>query len=71
MRPSPQLPTTDEGLYSRDTRYLSGYQLYINGQSWTLLNSGAIAFYASQTHLVNPRVVTEEVPLLREPWVSF
>src|SRR5262249_2978128 len=51
---------SDQGLYSRDTRYLSGYQLYINGKSWTLLNSGAIAFYASQTHLVNPMVVTEE-----------
>src|SRR3984893_5212374 len=50
---------SDQGLYSRDTRYLSGYQLYINGKRWTLLNSGAIAFYASQTHLVNPTVVTE------------
>jgi glycogen debranching enzyme len=51
---------SDQGLYARDTRYLSGYQLYINGVSWVLLNSGAIAFYASHTHLVNPRVVTEE-----------
>src|SRR5262249_29235675 len=38
---------------------LSGYQLYINGQRWVLLNSGAVAYYASQTHLVNPTVVTE------------
>ena len=44
-------PASDQGLYSRDTRYLSGYQLYINGASWALLNSGAIAFYASQTYL--------------------
>jgi glycogen debranching enzyme len=51
---------SDQGLYSRDTRYISAYQLFINGQTWTLLNSGAIAFYASQTFLVNPRVVTEE-----------
>jgi glycogen debranching enzyme len=51
---------SDQGLFSRDTRYLSGYQLYINGRNWTLLNSGTVAFYASQTHLVNPRVVTEE-----------
>src|SRR5262249_33536439 len=48
-------PASDQGLYSRDTRYLSGYQLYINGENWTLLNSGAIAFYASHTYLVNPR----------------
>jgi glycogen debranching enzyme len=53
-------PASDQGLYARDTRYLSGYQLYINGQRWTLLNSGAVAYYASQTHLVNPPVATEE-----------
>src|SRR5262249_51164107 len=53
-------PASDQGLYSADTRYLSGYQLFINGKSWTLLNSGAMAYYASQTHLVNPMVVTEE-----------
>jgi glycogen debranching enzyme len=51
---------SDQGLYSRDTRYISGYQLYINGKSWTLLNSGAVAYYASQTHLVNPAVITED-----------
>ena len=53
-------PASDQGLYSADTRYLSGYQLFINGKSWTLLNSGAMAYYASQAHLVNPMVVTEE-----------
>src|SRR5262249_53045951 len=53
-------PASDQGLYSRDTRYFSGYQLYINGKSWTLLNSGTIAFYASQTYLVNPMVATED-----------
>ena len=53
-------PASDQGLYSADTRYLSGYQLFINGKSWTLLNSGAMAYYASQTHLVNPLVATEE-----------
>lgn len=51
---------SDQGLYSSDTRYLSGYQLYINGERWTLLNSGAITYYASQVHLINPTVVTEE-----------
>lgn len=50
---------SDQGLYSRDTRYLSRYQLYIDGAPWTLLNSGAIAYYASRTYLANPKVVTE------------
>ena len=49
---------TDQGFYSRDTRYISHYQLYIDGKPWILLNSGAIAYYASRTYLVNPRVVT-------------
>ncbi|NGZ08427.1 MAG: amylo-alpha-1,6-glucosidase [Nitrospira sp. LK70] len=50
---------SDQGLYSRDIRYLSRYQLYIDGTPWTLLNSGAVAYYASRTYLVNPKVVTE------------
>jgi len=49
---------TDQGLYSHDTRYISHYQLYIDGKPWTLLNSGAIAYFASRTYLVNPRVIT-------------
>ena len=39
-------PASDQGLYSADTRCLSGYQLFINGKSWTLLNSGAMAYFA-------------------------
>ncbi len=50
---------SDQGLYSRDTRYISRYQLYIEGQPWTLLNSGAVAYYASRTYLINPKVMTE------------
>lgn len=50
---------SDQGFYSRDTRYISRYQLYIDGEPWTLLNSGAIAYYASRTYLVNPKVRTE------------
>lgn len=50
---------SDQGLYARDTRYLSRYQLFIDGEPWTLLNSGAVAYYASRTYLVNPKVMTE------------
>lgn len=50
---------SDQGLYCRDTRYVSHYQLYINGKPWTLLNSGAHAYYASRVYLVNPEVNTE------------
>lgn len=50
---------SDQGLYSRDTRYISRYQLYIDGRPWTVLNSGAIAYYASRIYLINPPVSTE------------
>jgi len=50
---------TDQGLYSRDTRYISLYHIYIDGRPWTLLNSGATAYYASRSYLVNPKIVTE------------
>src|SRR3982751_6723702 len=50
---------SDQGLYCRDTRYVSHYQLYINGKPWTLLNSGANAYYASRVYLVNPEIHTE------------
>ncbi|MCC2643137.1 MAG: hypothetical protein K0S45_3550 [Nitrospira sp.] len=50
---------SDQGLYARDTRYVSCYQLYIDGKRWTVLNSGAVAYYASRIYLVNPTVLTE------------
>ena len=51
---------SDQGLYFRDTRYVSCYQLYIDGNPWTLLNSGASAYYTSRAYLVNPRVSTDQ-----------
>jgi glycogen debranching enzyme len=50
---------TDQGIYSRDTRYVSNYEFFADGQRWVLQNSGAIAYYASRVYLTNPRVVTE------------
>jgi glycogen debranching enzyme len=50
---------TDQGIYSRDTRYVSNYEMFANGDRWILRNSGAIAYYASRAYLTNPRVITE------------
>jgi glycogen debranching enzyme len=52
-------PYTDQGIYSRDTRYVSSYQIFADGQHWTLQNSGALAYYASRAYLTNPRITTE------------
>ena len=44
---------TDKGLYFFDTRLVSAYALYANGQVWDLLNSGAPAYYAARIFLTN------------------
>ncbi len=50
---------TAQGIYSRDTRYVSNYEIYADGERWILQNSGAIAYYASRTYLTNPKIITE------------
>lgn len=53
------IPYTDQGIYSRDMRYVSTYKMFANGDHWILQNSGAIAYYASRAYLTNPRIITE------------
>jgi glycogen debranching enzyme len=50
---------TDQGFYCRDTRYVSSYDFYADGEHWVLQNSGATAYYASRAYLFNPRIRTE------------
>lgn len=50
---------THQGLYARDTRLVSSWQLYANGEPWDLLNSGNIAHFAAKIYLVNRRFATE------------
>jgi glycogen debranching enzyme len=50
---------TDQGIYSHDTRYVSNYEIFVDGERWILQNSGAIAYYASRAYLTNPRIITE------------
>jgi len=52
-------PYTDQGIYFRDTRYVSNYEIFADGERWLLQNSGAVAYYASRAYLTNPRIVTE------------
>jgi glycogen debranching enzyme len=50
---------TDKGLYCLDTRLISSWKLYANGEPWDLLNSGAIAYYAAKVYLTNQPFKTE------------
>ena len=44
---------TDKGLYYNDTRLISAYSIYANGEPWDLLNSGAPVFYGCRIFLTN------------------
>jgi hypothetical protein len=36
------------GLYFRDTRVISAWAIYANGEQWDLLNGGAVAYHAAR-----------------------
>ena len=50
---------TDQGIYSRDTRYVSNYDIFADGERWILQNSGAVTYYAFRAYLTNPAILTE------------
>jgi hypothetical protein len=49
---------TDQGIYSRDTRYVSNYDIFADGERWILQNSGAVTYYAFGDYLTNARILT-------------
>lgn len=51
---------TDKGLYFNDTRLISAYALYANGETWDLLNSGAPTYYGCRIFLTNRAFPTEQ-----------
>jgi len=40
---------SEKGLYFYDTRVISSWAIYANGEPWILLNGGAVTHYASRT----------------------
>ena len=44
---------TDKGLYFLDTRLISGWRIYANGEPWDLLNGGAVSYDAARIFLTN------------------
>jgi glycogen debranching enzyme len=56
-----QIPwPTDKGFYHDDTRVISSWQIFANGEPWQLLNSGNIAHFASRIFLTNRAMKTED-----------
>ncbi len=46
------------GLFTGDTRFLSGYTLWVNGQRWERISSACTSHDAARICLTNPRVTT-------------
>ena len=55
-------PST-RGLYFRDTRVISGWTIYANGEVWDLLNGGAVAPHMARVFQTNRRLITEGGPV--------
>ena len=51
---------SDKGLYFFDTRVVSSWRIYANGEPWELLNGGAISYYAARIFLTNRSFLTED-----------
>jgi N-terminal domain of (some) glycogen debranching enzymes len=51
------------GLYFRDTRVISAWAIYANGEPWDLLNGGAIAYHAARIFETNRAFLSEDGPI--------
>ena len=51
---------SEKGLYFLDTRVISSWAIFANGEPWELLNGGAISYYASCIFLTNRSLLTED-----------
>ncbi|MBV8577951.1 MAG: amylo-alpha-1,6-glucosidase [Acetobacteraceae bacterium] len=54
---------SDRGLYFFDTRVVSAWAIYANGQDWDLLNGGPVTYFAARIFLINQPFVTEDGPV--------
>ena len=54
---------SSRGLYFRDTRVVSAWAIFANGEPWDLLNGGAIAYHAARIFQTNRTFVSENGPI--------
>ncbi|MBV9249755.1 MAG: hypothetical protein JO227_10990, partial [Acetobacteraceae bacterium] len=54
---------SDKGLYFFDTRVISAWAVYANGEPWDLLNGGATTFDSARIFLTNRNFLTEDGPV--------
>ncbi len=51
---------SEQGVFARDTRFLSYYSVSANGEPWRLLTSAATNHFSARVHLTNPPFTTEK-----------
>src|SRR5580658_1480212 len=51
---------SDNGLYLQDTRLISAWAVQANGESWDLLNGGAVHYNTARIYLTNREFLTED-----------
>ncbi len=54
---------SDRGLYFFDTRLISAWAVYANGELWDLLNGGAVTYDSARVFLTNRSFLTEDGPV--------
>ena len=54
---------SERGLYFRDTRVISAWAIYANGELWELLNGGAVAYNVARIFQTNRAFVSEDGPI--------
>jgi N-terminal domain of (some) glycogen debranching enzymes len=51
---------SEKGLYFLDTRIISNWAIYANGEPWQLLNGGPLNYFAARIFLTNRSILTED-----------
>jgi glycogen debranching enzyme len=51
---------SDKGLLFRDTRLISNWHLYANGEIWELTNGGALSHFSARVFLTNKRIPNQD-----------
>jgi glycogen debranching enzyme len=58
--------TGDDGFFTRDTRFVSGYDLWLNGRRPILLNSSPIRFFSARYEFTNDALFDDAGPIERQ-----
>ena len=56
----------DDGFFTRDTRFISGYELFVNGRPPLLLNSAPIQFFSARFEFTNEAFLDDRGPVERQ-----